>query len=180
MSIKFAVLGIIAERPLHGYAIRTEFETRFADIRELGYGQVYQVLAGLARSGYIVGHRETRAVTRITYSVSPSGRAALRGWLAGANLQPRGFHDDIFFRMQFVQQESALHLLTLIAGQLEVAAEDLSLLIGQRDGASADTGMEGLARRLYLEAEIMHREADMRALEVARVALEKLIGDADG
>ena len=51
MSIKHAVLGLLAETPRHGYAVRTAFEECLGDFWELNYGQIYQVLAALEAGG---------------------------------------------------------------------------------------------------------------------------------
>ncbi len=173
MSIKYAVLGLIAERPQHGYAVRNEFETRLADIREVGYGQVYQVLSALEGAGFIVGRSESRGSKRV-FAATPKGRAALRSWLGGAQLRPRSFHDDIFLRMMFVEPEAADDLLRLVGEQTQIIFEELALLVDQRAETAQRGGFAGVARRLYLEAEVLHREADIRALEIARLALEEL------
>ena len=55
MSIKHAILGLIAEEARHGYAVRTAFEERLGDFWELNYGQVYQVLTTLEREALITG-----------------------------------------------------------------------------------------------------------------------------
>jgi DNA-binding PadR family transcriptional regulator len=60
MSIKYAMLGLLAEQPNHGYAIHAAFEERLGDFWELNYGQVYQVLHLLEGEGLIAGQSQRR------------------------------------------------------------------------------------------------------------------------
>jgi DNA-binding PadR family transcriptional regulator len=132
---------------------------------------VYQVLSALEGAGFIVGRSEGRGAKRV-FAATPKGRAALRSWLGGAQLRPRAFHDDIFLRLMFVDSGSVEDLLRLVGEQVQIIFEELALLIDQRRETPLRGGFAGVARRLYLEAEVLHREADIRALEIARVALE--------
>jgi hypothetical protein len=76
------VLGLIAERPRHGYAVRAAFEERLSDFGELNYGQVYQMLMVLEREGLIVGAHERvekrtpRTVSSITASATSAAPVA--------------------------------------------------------------------------------------------------------
>src|SRR6266404_9797793 len=83
MSIKYAILGLLAERPSHGYAVHASFEARLSDFWELNYGQVYQVLGLLEREGLIAGEddRVGKRPPKKVYSVTSRGRIALRNWL---------------------------------------------------------------------------------------------------
>ena len=44
MSIKFAILALLAERPRHGYQIKSEFDRRTNHSWPLNIGQVYTCL----------------------------------------------------------------------------------------------------------------------------------------
>ena len=43
MSIKFAILALLAEKPRHGYEIKNEFDRRTNHTWPLNIGQVYAV-----------------------------------------------------------------------------------------------------------------------------------------
>jgi len=81
MSLKHAVLGLINERPRHGYAVRALCEERMGDLVDLGHGRVYDVLASLEHAGLVCGTRErVGRRTRKVYSIRPAGRRELLDW----------------------------------------------------------------------------------------------------
>ena len=105
MSIKYAVLGLIAEEPRHGYAVRAAFEERLGDFWQLNYGQVYQVLATLEAQGFIASHDEqiARRPTRRVYSITARGRGVLQRWLEHPRLaSAKPFRDDFYARLLFI------------------------------------------------------------------------------
>ena len=167
MSIKYAVLALILEKPRHGYAIRNAFEARLSDVREIGYGQVYQVLAGLEKDGFARGVSTPDGVRRIVYTGTRRGRAALNAWLYGASLERRGFRDDVFLRLLFVGPDHIDGMLRFLAGQILQVEEDLEILIAQHRELGRALDPVTRMRCVYIEAEILHREADLAAIGVA-------------
>ena len=177
MSIKYAVLALILEKPRHGYAIRNAFEARLSDVREIGYGQVYQVLAGLEKDGFARGVSTPDGVRRIVYTGTRRGRAALNAWLYGASLERRGFRDDVFLRLLFVGPDHIDGMLRFLAGQILQVKEDLEILRAQhRDLDCALDPLDPVVRMrcVYIEAEILHREADLAAIGVAISEIDRL------
>ncbi len=70
-DIKFMLLGLLAERPMHGYELIKELETRF---RRLSPGSVYPTLQMLEEGGYLTSEQiEDKRV----YTVTDSGRQLL-------------------------------------------------------------------------------------------------------
>ncbi|MDG2308406.1 MAG: PadR family transcriptional regulator [Candidatus Binatia bacterium] len=81
MSIKYAVLGLLAERPCHGYGVRARFEEHAGDLLDIGSGRVYDVLARLEVDGLVLRATERRGRrTRKVYSISVAGRCELVAW----------------------------------------------------------------------------------------------------
>lgn len=94
MYIKLAVLGLVAERPDHGYAIRTRFEERMGDLVDLGSGRIYALLSRLEREGLVAVRAEcTGRRSRRVYSIRPEGRRALREWSDGLPAQAGTLRD---------------------------------------------------------------------------------------
>ena len=174
MSIKYAVLALIVEKPQHGYAVRNAFESRLSDVREIGYGQIYQVLAALEKDGFVRGVSNSRGVRRIVYTATRQGRAALGGWLLGAGLAQRGFLDDIFLRLLFVAPDHVEGMICFLAGQIRQVREDLHILRDQVAVSPPPEDPAGRMRLLYVEAEILHREADLAALQLGLQELDRL------
>ena len=167
MSIKYAILALIVEKPQHGYAVRNAFETRLSDVREIGYGQVYQVLASLEKDGFVRGVSTSAGIRRIVYTATRRGRAALRAWLFGSGLERRGFQDDVFLRLLFARPEEVEGMIRFLAGQILQVKEDLKILRSQQRELLPASEPDIRMRCVYIEAEVLHREADLAALGLA-------------
>jgi DNA-binding PadR family transcriptional regulator len=174
MSIKYAVLALIIEKPQHGYAVRNAFETRLSDVREIGYGQVYQVLAGLEKDGLVRGVSTSGGVRRIVYTATRRGSTALRAWLLGSGLTPRGFQDDVFLRLLFPTPDHIEGMIRFVTGQTLQVKEDLEILRAQRSELFPNLDPVARMRGVYIDAEVLHREADLAALGLALQEIDSL------
>src|SRR5579864_6486108 len=95
VSLRFGVLGLLAEEPLHGYEVKTRFEAMLGGTWEVNIGQVYTTLQRLERDGLVrpVGKRGDRG--KQSYEISPEGQKALNEWLAQPDSGPQQLHEDI-------------------------------------------------------------------------------------
>jgi len=175
MSIKYAVLGLLAERANHGYALHAAFEERLSDFWELNYGQVYQVLTVLEREGLIAGRDERvgKRPPRKVYSVTPRGRAALGNWLVEPRDRPRPFRDDFYVRLLFAKQGDRDGLYSMVDAEIATRRQRLAELIDRREAAS-NAAPESLVPRFFVAAAVLHVEADLEALKQCRAALIQL------
>ena len=162
MSIKYAVLGLIAEEPRHGYAVRAAFEERLGDFWELNYGQIYQVLAALELEGLITGTGEQvgRRPPRTVYTISAKGRDALRRWLELPLTSAKPFRDDFYVRLLFVTDPRDLD--ALLKARVGACERRLAEVIAQQRFLNESSPTEP-ARRLFAAATILHAEADAKA-----------------
>jgi DNA-binding PadR family transcriptional regulator len=73
-DIKFMLLGLLAERPQHGYELIKELEARGGGFRRLSPGSVYPTLQLLEESGYLTSEQiEGKRV----YTIAESGKQLL-------------------------------------------------------------------------------------------------------
>jgi DNA-binding PadR family transcriptional regulator len=92
MKVEIVVLGLLAEKPMHGYDLLERFRARsMGSWMELSRASVYQVLKRLERDGLITGKAQEgrEGPDRRVFRISRSGRDRLaRGAveLAGAPL----------------------------------------------------------------------------------------------
>jgi DNA-binding PadR family transcriptional regulator len=177
MSIRYAILGLVAEAPSHGYAIRAAFEDRVGDFWDLNYGQVYQVLSALEEEGLITGSDERigKRPTRRKYSVSPKGRDALRRWMAQPQRQRRPFRDDFYVRLMFAVRDSSDVVRAMIDQQVRCCRDQLAALADRRAAEArqdAGTAAGSTVSRLFTRAAILHAEAELKALDLCRATLE--------
>ena len=83
MSLRHAVLGLLARRPSTGYELTRTFDRSLRTSWQASHSQIYPELAKLeaAHLVKIVGHGARRSKT---YAVTTAGRAELRRWLVDA------------------------------------------------------------------------------------------------
>lgn len=83
MSLRFALLGLLAEGPSSGYDLTRRFEEGIGSFAwTAGHSQIYPELARLAADGLAEVVAEG-ARGRRDYALTPAGRSALRDWLLG-------------------------------------------------------------------------------------------------
>src|SRR3984885_15322069 len=88
-QVACAVLGLVIEKPSHGYEIGQRFEGRFGEFLNAGRSSIYAALGTLMDAGLIekMSGRSTTGVRRgakagAPYRATARGARAYRGWLA--------------------------------------------------------------------------------------------------
>ena len=80
MSLRHAILGLLARRPSSGYELTTMFDRSLRTTWHARHSQVYPELARLESAGMVeVVERGARGSK--TYDLTPAGREELRRWL---------------------------------------------------------------------------------------------------
>jgi PadR family transcriptional regulator AphA len=80
MSLRHALLGMLATQPGTGYDLARRFDASLAHAWHASHSQIYPELARLAEAGLVevVGEGARRSRT---YGVTPAGREEIRRWL---------------------------------------------------------------------------------------------------
>src|SRR5260370_34048983 len=101
MSVKYALLGILANDECHGYELKDAFEESVGDFWTVNYGQIYRTLDRLERDGLVEWHEEPqeRRPDRKVYRITPKGITELRTWLTQPVTGPRPLRDELFVKM---------------------------------------------------------------------------------
>jgi PadR family transcriptional regulator AphA len=80
MSLRHAVLGLLASHPANGYELTQRFDRSLANAWTATHSQIYPELAKLEEAGMVEvigeGPRRSR-----TFAVTDAGRAEVRRWL---------------------------------------------------------------------------------------------------
>jgi DNA-binding PadR family transcriptional regulator len=80
MTLKFAILGLLAEKPMSGFDLVGEFSTARSVIWPAPQNEIYKILRALLAEGAIkVAERGARG--RVVYAITPEGRQSLLAWL---------------------------------------------------------------------------------------------------
>ena len=80
MSIRRGLLALLAQEPMYGARLRSEFESRTGGTWPLNVGQVYTTLDRLERDGLVEGAGGADAEGRIAYRLTDPGEAEVRRW----------------------------------------------------------------------------------------------------
>ncbi|MFN8020210.1 MAG: PadR family transcriptional regulator [Acidimicrobiales bacterium] len=100
MSLRHALLGLLAERPASGYELTKHFELSLANVWSAKHSQIYPELVRMAADGWVEAGEEG-ARGRRDYRITPAGRAELRRWLT--EVEPdRASRNEAMLRIFFL------------------------------------------------------------------------------
>lgn len=86
MSVRYALLGLLAEAPMSGYDLTKRFEHSLGAIWPARHNQIYMELKKLLEAG-LIAQIEYGARNRKLYAATGTGTAELKRWLM-AELEP--------------------------------------------------------------------------------------------
>jgi len=71
--IELAILGLLKERPMHGYQLNRELSEQLGGLWRVSYGSLYPSLRRLERQGAITSEPGTGARRKTVYAITPEG-----------------------------------------------------------------------------------------------------------
>lgn len=123
--LDLAVLGLLAESPMHGYQLRERLRSTLGTLRAFSFGSLYPALRRLNEAGWIEADQpadDLDAVplssrrSRVTYRISDSGRAHLAELLGDGG--PDAWSDDGFgVHLAFFARTSADTRMRILEGR---------------------------------------------------------------
>jgi DNA-binding PadR family transcriptional regulator len=164
VTVKHALLGLLAQRPMHGYELKNAFEEAVGTLWELNIGQIYNTLRLLERDGLVEmqgEEQEGRGPPRKVYGVTQAGRQELAQWLAEPVRQPQRLKDEFYVKLVFTRLGGG-DVDALIWNQRQAYLQVLRQLNDLR--AEVDPIHEPFTA-LLLEGGTLHLEADLRWLD---------------
>ncbi len=83
MSIKFAILGLLHYKDMHGYRIKEHIERNFGNMWSINYGQIYPNLKKLETEGLVTKKdiSQINAPNKKLYMLTEKGRETFTEWL---------------------------------------------------------------------------------------------------
>lgn len=81
MSVRHALLALLAEGPKYGLQLRQEFEERTGTVWPLNVGQVYTTLQRLERDGLVASDEAVGDRTQRRFVITAAGQRELAEWL---------------------------------------------------------------------------------------------------
>lgn len=98
-TLSYALLGLIARKPLSGYDLMRQMRERVGPLWPVGHSQIYPALAALERGG-LARHNvveQTERPDRKVYAATAAGRQALRAWIQ-AEASGRPLRDEFLLK----------------------------------------------------------------------------------
>ncbi|MFI5779517.1 PadR family transcriptional regulator [Nocardia sp. NPDC051570] len=129
MSLRYALLGLLADEPASGYDLLRRFRNSLSNVWPATQSQIYTELTKLADAGLLeVADEGPRG--RKEYAVTEEGLADLRGWLT-TTTPKRVLRNEMLLRVFFlgaVSPADAHAYLTDIEATYAKAQEELAAL----------------------------------------------------
>jgi DNA-binding PadR family transcriptional regulator len=177
MPLHHAVLALLADKPAHGYELKSSFEQAVGDQwGGLNIGHLYQILDRLSRDELIESERQPQPVKpdRVVHHLTPAGRAELDRWLSEPSARLRGYRDDFFLKVMAAVQAGDPETLNgvLRRQRTHLLRELHSLAEARRQAPSAVV-------ELLITAAELHIRADLGVVDAAEKKLEPELAVTD-
>ncbi len=173
MSIKYAVLGLLHYRDMHGYQIKHLIENEFGLMRTVNFGQIYTSLKALVKEGSVilteVVPSETGAPQKKLYSLTDKGRAEFKNWLRSTPERPVLLRDPFMMRFIFFGFGEAQDAIKLIDEQIRLSEQGLA----RRKESRSRWKKRGFYSYMARELRLSYNEMYLQWLHKVRDKIEK-------
>jgi len=174
MSVRNAILGLLAQQPRHGYELRAAFEALVGGdaVWDVKPAQIYTTLARLQEAGLIEQDsiEQDGGPEKIIYSLTPDGSRELSEWFS-AGIAADHQRDEFFVKLMVSLYNDQADPYQVIRAQRKRLYQDLHDLTRRRNGIDA---RRELAQIFLLDKSIMHLEADLRWLDLLEARLDDI------
>jgi DNA-binding PadR family transcriptional regulator len=130
MSIKYALLGLLHYKDMHGYQIKDHIEKNFGYMWTVNFGQIYNTLKALVDEGFItladVVPSKNGAPHKKLYSLTDKGRKEFKNWLKSSPEKQMLLRDPFLMRFIFLSFGDKEDALKLIEEQIQLYEQQLS------------------------------------------------------
>lgn len=179
MSVRNALLGLLAQRPRHGYDLRAAFEAlvggeEFWDVKP---AQIYTTLSRLEEAGLIRQEQveQDSGPEKRIYALTQAGQAELAAWYANG-VESEHQRDEFYVKLMLSlaaedAEEGNIDPYRVIQSQRSLLYQELHDLTARRNRADPKTE---LAQIFLLDKTIMHVEADLRWLDMIESRLDEV------
>jgi DNA-binding PadR family transcriptional regulator len=188
MSVKYAVLGLLAQRRGYGYDLVQRFEEQVGPAWQLNAGAIYVALDKLEQEGLVrpiaaadgdtpvTRRRTARGAPRVISEATAQGLDRFEDWMAtGSSMSP--LREELHLKLALSQPRNLPRLVELTYEQEQACLERLEQYLG---GSSFDDLLasaqpwSAVASVMVRDAEIAHLQATVEWLRRIREAMRWL------
>lgn len=174
MSVRNALLGLLAQQPRHGYDLHDAFEAMVGGKQnwDIKPAQVYTTLSRLEKAGLVTKEsvEQDGGPEKVIYNITDQGLSELDAWLSEP-VNTTHQRDEFFVKLMLCLATDNGHPRQIIYTQRASLYQELHNLTAQR--AEANPGSE-LAHILLMDQAIMRVEADLRWLDMVESRLDEI------
>jgi DNA-binding PadR family transcriptional regulator len=174
LSVRNAILGLLAQKPRHGYELHAAFSAVVGGATwDVKPAQIYTTLERLEDSGLVQTESdlgEGREPERRIYAITSDGREALKEWFA-EGVPTEHQRDEFYVKLMIGLVSGEADPARIIQTQRSGLYQALHDITAQRDSYDPHTEV---AQILLLDKAIMHLEADLRWLDMIEMRLEAI------
>ena len=174
MSVRNAILGLLIQRPRHGYELRAAFEALMGGEQnwEVKPAQIYTTLSRLEEGGLVAqtAVEQDGGPEKRIYDITPAGRVELAAWFNGA-VEDQPQRDEFYLKLMLSLATGAADPYKVIQVQRARLYRSLHQLTTRRLALDHTVA---LAQILLLDKAVMHVEADLRWLDMVEGRLDEI------
>jgi DNA-binding PadR family transcriptional regulator len=189
MSVKYAVLGLLAQRRGYGYDLVQRFEEQVGPAWQLNAGAIYVALDKLEQEGLVrpltsgeddappTRRRTTRGAPRVIYEATAEGLERFEDWMATrSSMSP--LREELHLKLALSRPHNLQRLIELTYEQEQACLERLEDFRGA--AGSFDELLSGaqpwsaVASVMVRDAEVAHLQATVEWLRRIREAMRWL------
>jgi PadR family transcriptional regulator AphA len=128
MSVKYAILGLLHYKDMHGYRIKEVIENEFGFMWSINYGQIYPNLKQLEQEGLVtkIDVAQKNVPDKKLYSITENGKKAFSEWLNTAPERGMLIRDPFLLKFVFLSFGDEKKALEIIEEQMRLYSGDLS------------------------------------------------------
>lgn len=172
MSVRQGLMALLAQEPMYGARLRTEFEARTGGTWPLNVGQIYTTLARLERDGLVVasgGDDEGR----IEYALTDAGRAETSRWWLTPVTRDASPRDELVIKLALAVTLPGVDVAAVVQAQRTATLRHLRDLTRLKARSEEPADGRDLAWSLVLENHLFTAEAEGRWLDHIETALAR-------
>jgi DNA-binding PadR family transcriptional regulator len=179
MSVRHALLALLAEGPKYGLQLREEFEARTGEVWPLNVGQVYTTLQRLERDGLVESddaaqddqqydqrkaqQKTEQKTQQKTFRITADGAAELAGWLRTPPDMAAPPRDELVMKVLVAMRVPGINVHDVI----QVHRRYLVELMQQWTRIKEAEAESDLSLALIVDAELFRLDAVIRWLDAA-------------
>ena len=173
MSVRHALLGLLAQKPRYGYELCAGFDALVGgkDNWDVKPAQIYTTLARMVDSGLITLENLNGQQGKSEYAISPKGHDELMDWFRESSIgEPH--QDPFYLKLMLSLELEEVDASRMIVIQRAALFQELHRITEQRQ--ALDPGQQ-LAQMLLMDKAVMHLEADLRWLDMIEARLDEVL-----